>query len=546
MKKTILILTAIATLASCGGGTGSGSSRDGVHAVSTTDTTANESASQSTTTYQYVEPKEDIAKIILDSLVNNDYIDPDIWSAIAEADDDNELDECFDTISNTYRHFSQNKWARYDNYSYNAEIALKCYQTNKSEWIGVVMKSIYTFADGDETESKGVYPVLYSNGKLTRLDSSKVFPTELLRVLKLVGETNSIHWRFENTYFATYSDNYWPLRFLFDGEKFVTDPATPLLFNVLAYGDGDFNWVDNNANKYWIQLNSTPDSKDNIQPDGTLKADGKTLAKFEITDGKVMGYTLLDPSCGVAQNTKSDSVVGKPVAIGQPIKNVLDRPRVNSMKDTTETSGIKDGKFVVLQHVKRDDYYNFDIYHEFIAKDENSNIESIRIYCTPYTASLEDDIKNNKNMTPEFREAFNTFKFTERYPKCGTYSHLIGGASDLYLKFSDGAYFFVAYQLDDGGLLILVANALSVRDADQKNIKAWIYKNGNFDETQCSLPKPPAEFSDMDFEMEFREDGLHYSNYSEKEFLSYPWNGKKFVNQYEEEETANDTINDSK
>ncbi|MBQ5550392.1 MAG: lipoprotein, partial [Bacteroidales bacterium] len=34
MKKTILILTAIATLASCGGGTGSG--RDGVHAVSTT------------------------------------------------------------------------------------------------------------------------------------------------------------------------------------------------------------------------------------------------------------------------------------------------------------------------------------------------------------------------------------------------------------------------------------------------------------------------------------------------------------------------------
>ena len=176
--------------------------------ISTTDTTANEPESQSTTTYQYVEPKEDIAKIILDSLVNNDYIDPDIWSAIAEADDDNELDECFDTISNTYRHFSQNKWARYDNYSYNAEIALKCYQTNKSEWIGVVMKSIYTFADGDETESKGVYPVLYSNGKLTRLDSSKVFPAELLRVLKLVGKTNSIHWRFENTYFATYSDNY--------------------------------------------------------------------------------------------------------------------------------------------------------------------------------------------------------------------------------------------------------------------------------------------------------------------------------------------------
>ena len=537
MKRIFLIIPALALLAACGGAGRDGAGKDGVHTVSTSsDTTANggDSANTVTTTptYTYVEPNEDIAKIIFDSLANYDF-DSDIWSAVIEADDDGVLDECFDTTSKTYRHFTQNKWSRYDSYYYNANIDLKCYQTNKSEWLGVVTKSINTSEEDDHTEVTGFYPVLYSNGKLTRLDSSKVFPAEMLQILKLIGKAHSVNWRFENTYLETYSQDYWPVKFLFDGEKFVTDTTMPLLFNTIN-NHGTFTWIDNNDNQHCIQVNSKPDSADNIKSDGIFKADGKVLLKAEITDGKVMAYTILDPRCGVAQNTTRDSVVGKPVAIGYPIANLIVRQRDKSiMRDSTEKAYMKDGKFVVWQHVKHDTYNNLDIYYEYISKDANSNIDSIRVYCTTYTASLEDDIKNNQEMTPEFKEAFNAFKFTERYPKCGTYKYSNGDKNHLLLKFSDESYVFVGYKLNVGGFLILVAKTVTYSTVDPEKIRTWLYMNDDFKEYQYTLPKPPAEFSDMDFEMEVDGEGLHYSNYEEKEFISFPWDGKHFVNQYE-------------
>ena len=530
MKKQFAIIIAALVLASCGGGTSTSTQQN----ADTTD--GRDDVNTVSTTYQYVEPTEDIAKIIFDSLANDEF-DYGIWNAVAEADDDNELDECFESDSKTHRYFSQNKWSRYDGYSYNAQITLQCYKTNNSDWLGIVWKNISCFAEGEDHDDKELYPVLYSNGKLTRLDSTKVFPAEMLHILDLYKKGANFEWKLDKTSFDARNYKIFAVKFNWNGEKFVADPETPLVSIADPFNSGDFKVLNDDIN---ISFLTEPDKKYGVKPDGTIKAsDGTTIAKLTLEDGKMTGYTILGKNIGL-ECYFDHSNKGKATALGFPLRNVID-----GNQDTTLTKTSKDGKLLVTLHKKHDDNKMRDIFYEFVAKDESSPIESIRVYSMPFTANIAEELDKYKNLLPETKATFLALNITERMPELGFFKSLHGIDKHISLRFESGSYHFQIYHADEGGEYVLFIKTEYNGDTDAKaeTAKWWHHKDGKFTPTNITIPKRP--FNDENYALGFSDDGIHYDNMMEKDFRAYLWNGKKFVNEYEEEETTDDGTNAS-
>ena len=111
MKKQLLIIPAIALLASCGGGQQTQQNNAGSDSVQ---------AATTIPTFTYVEPNEDIAG--------------KIWELIAEDDTDFNGEETLDTdtASKTYKCQEYNLWSRYDDINIFSSIELKCYQMEDS------------------------------------------------------------------------------------------------------------------------------------------------------------------------------------------------------------------------------------------------------------------------------------------------------------------------------------------------------------------------------------------------------------------------------
>ena len=529
MKKILIPAIALATLASCGGGTGTGTTQQNADSTAAGD---GGDAINRVSTYQYVEPTEDIAKIIFDSLANDEF-DYGIWNAVAEADDDNELDECFESDSKTHRYFSQNKWSRYDGYSYNAQITLQCYKTNNSDWLGIVWKNISCFAEGEDHDDKELYPVLYSNGKLTRIDSTKVFPAEMLHILDLYKKGANFEWILDKTSFDARHYELFTVKFNWDGEKFVADPETPLVQIADPFVDGNFDMMITDIN---IGLLQEPDKKYGVKSDGTLKAsDGTTLAKLTLEDGKMTGYTILGKNIGLKCYSGHNN--GKAAALGFPMQNVIE-----NNTDTSLTKTSKDGKLVVTLHIKHDDNKMRDIFYEFAAKDESSPIENIRVYSVPFTADFVTELNKYKNLLPETKATFLALNITERMPELGFFKSLSGLGKNISLRFESGSYHFQIYPADEGGEYVLFIKTEYNGDTDAKaeTAKWWHHKDGKFTPTNIAIPARP--FNDEKYALGFNDEGIHYDNIYEKDFRSYPWNGKKFVNEYEEEESTDTDV----
>ena len=180
MKNSIPILIALALLAaSCGGGS----------------TTHNQSGDAATKpAYQYVEPTEDIAHIIWDYLTKNDH---DIWDAALEADDNDQLEDCltFESKSAMKFGFSYHTGPADGNSYYAAQLQMKCYQMPDSSWLAVIAQQVQFSTQLEEYEEyyrPKIYALNYKNGKITRTDSTKIFPKEFF-VLNRDGK--HIEWR---------------------------------------------------------------------------------------------------------------------------------------------------------------------------------------------------------------------------------------------------------------------------------------------------------------------------------------------------------------
>ena len=114
-------------------------------------------------------------------------------------------------------------------------------------------------------------------------------------------------------------------------------------------------------------------------------SDGEVLAHFIVEDGVISGYNLRSPLCGFAQVEEFDDkgwhITSEPVAIGLPVKNVLDYEKDPTiLKDTTIVTDYRDGKYIITQQLCHSEDFGIDIFIEFTANDEQSDIETIRVY----------------------------------------------------------------------------------------------------------------------------------------------------------------------
>ncbi|MBP5681936.1 MAG: hypothetical protein J6X05_01630 [Bacteroidales bacterium] len=499
MKKQLLIIPAIALLTACGGGN-----------TNQNGGTDSDQAAQTIPTFTYVEPNEDIAG--------------KIWELIAEDDTDFNGEETLDidTASKTYKCQEYNLWSRYDDINIFSSIELKCYQMEDSSWVAVVRKNFDGSIEGSQRIDKTIYAVRYHQGKISRLDSTAIFPDVLFQIADIYRSDKAV-FLFNNTCFEVRSTNFWPVKFYWNGKNFVTVPSSPLIQNTDHTISGRYlSFRDPYHKTYFIDINSKdPDSDLHIASDGTFKdSKGNPIVKFDLADGKITGYQIISPTLALATGWRSDSLSGLPMAIGQPIKNVLTQISYTLLTKTT-----KDGKLVVKYRVNHDETSLFDAYREFTANDENSPIESVHVYTVPIVLDLNTELEKQA-MDPETKKIFTAFKIVERVQSLGRFKRLSGWGHIINLTYESGDYHFQTYDAHGGGQYVLLIKKTDYR-LDPATAKWWHYGNGEFQPAQIEMPLPP--FNDESCELEIGDDGISYNNYAEKDFHSYSWNGEKFV-----------------
>lgn len=499
MKKQLAIIALAAlALSSCGGGS------------------TQQNQENTIPEFTFVEPKENIAE--------------KIWELLLEEDSDfgGEEEMDIDTASNTYKCIEYNMWSRYDDMNIHNFVELKCYQKNDSSWIGVVNKKIDETVEGSTRVIKTVYAVHYSQNKITPVDSTEIFPEIFFQIGNINQQSAfGVYYNFFNTRFETRSRYFWPIQFYWSGSKFVAVPSTPLMQNADDIQTGNFSYFDN---KYsYFNINSQPDDKFVIGSDGVFKdSKGNAIAKIELNDGKVSGYYLLDSKLALAPECR-DSVTGLPAAIGLPIKNVL-----SQINDSTLTKTQKDGKLVVTYRLKHDEFNLLDIFREYTAKDENSPIETIHVYTVPFTVNINEELEKWPSLLHETKNIFKAFNIMERINGLGKFKRLSGIGKNISVDFENGDYHFQFYPASQGGEYVLLIKTSSFEGADPGTAQWWYHSNGKFSPAEIAIPKLP--YNDEAYQLSFDDDGLHYDNMMEKDFIFYEWNGSKFTNEEEDEE----------
>ena len=501
MKKHIFSLLAIASLAlsACGGGSSEQQQEDNLLKE-----------------FTFVEPNEPIAEKICELLSEDD------------SDFGGEEDMDIDTSSNTYKAFAFNLWSKYDDISINHHIEIKCYQMLDSSWIGVVYKSIDESMEGTTRQEEKVFAVRYSDNKITPVDSASIFPELFFHVVNINRHcTRKVVWNFKNTTIEPTSEYFWPLRFVWNGTNFFADTSFQFIQNVDPSKGGHFWYYSADSKPVDIWINSEPDKEYGISNGGILKdKKGNPLAKFEVEDGKVMGYYLLDPNLGFGR-AYDFAIKGEPAAIGKPIKNVLDE-----YQDTTVTKTMKDGKLVVTHHIKHSDYSLIDVFREYTANDENSSIESIHVYAVPFTVSVEEQLDKSNNISPKTRALFTSFDFSNKISGLGKFKGLDGNDDHILLQYENGNYLFQVYsdQLEVDYMLVIK----KIDDSYDPISAKWWYRNEE-GLHPILINIPPFPHNDKSYTLYFDDEGLHYDNYETKDFRFYKWDSGDFINEYDDD-----------
>ena len=538
MKKTTLLITAAVCafmLCSCGG---------------------------KQKTYTYVEPEENIAFKIWNLLTEGHQEVKPVIDAAIEADYYTQ-EEATDTVSKTelvYDYFIPRGFAEDDNYLV-ANYRLKCFQKLDDSWIGIVIKNVHGYVLDEADCGRELFAVHYDGTQAKAIDINPLFPESFKPLQEYYAEIYDNCFYFSNDAMFIASSAYWPVKYNWNGKRFEQDPESVFMTNSVQMAFGDFSYYDKGrytpiaiGNEYA----GSPEVKD---------TEGHVLALLDIKDGIVEGYTLESPLCGVAQDLDYDSdleatmIKSKPIALGFPIENVLDYDKGYWMKDTVVSQGMKDGKYVITQQIAHDKLFKKrDVFIDFTAKDEHSNIEQIRVYSYPLTIAMEDEVNESKTLQPHVKEIFNALGYDFKAPEFGDFDHFIGHCDDKngFDFYFNGEVKNVRFQTYDAGERQLVVLAKYGEDEKLMGLHSWYYQDGSFKETVVDLPIPePEEFeaynlnSDYDIQPEnyllsFTENGIEYYAITERNdgastrdedgiyinpdfyTVKYQWNGKKF------------------
>lgn len=511
--------------------------------------------------YTYVEPKENIAFKVWNLLMEHPEVKPVIDEAINI--DYYTQEEATDTINKTelkYNYIVPRGFEEEDNYL-AAEYRLKCFEMLDNSWLGIVIKAVHGYALEESDCGRKLFAVHYDGTNITDYDINQLFPEWFKRIQKNYAESYSNCFYFSNDAMFTGSEGFWPVKYNWNGKNFEKDPESVFLTSSVQLASGDFLYYDGGLTMY--SIGNAYDGADNTLKD----SEGNLLARFEVNDGIIEGYTLESPLCGVAQDLDYDSdlevsvIKSKPIALGYPIQNVLDYDKGYWMKDTVFSQGMKDGNYVITQQIDHDKLFKKrDIFIDYTAKDEHSAIEQIRVYSYPLTVILENEVSESENLASEVKEIFNALQYDFKAPEFGEFDRFLcfsGDHNGFDVDFTGEvrAVRFQTYQEDDKRLVIIAKYG---EDEKLMDIDSWNYANGCFTETIVDFPIPlPEEFEaysmydDYSINLEnyilsFNDKGIEYYALSDRndgtsmkdeygiyinpEFytIRYQWNGKRF------------------
>lgn len=527
-------------------------------------------------TYTYKEPEENIAKQIWDLLTLED---PKVQPVIAVANDFDYYtqEECTISKSNTelkYDYVIPQGFAEDDNYL-AALYELKCYQKLDNTWIALVLKNVHGYGLDEKDCGQDFYAVHYDGEKTTPCELETIAP-EAYRFIQANVNSGYIslydNLSFENTAFRISNSTFWPIMYNWNGKVFNQDPESLMLQSTVDLYRGDFSYYES-GNYYGFDIGQYRDYLLSMKGDNLIDSKGNVLAHLECNDGIVEGYTLESPSCGVAQQVDyiSDKYIyiikSKPIALGYPIQNVLDYQKGYWMKDTVVSQGMSDGKYVITQQLAHDKINGKrDVYIEYIAKDEHSNIEKIHVYSHPITLIFEEEVNDSKDLADHVKTIFNELNYDFKTPSFGAFWFFL---SDSYSKNGFDAHFtgevqsirLQTYDAGDKTLVVLAQygeDEVFVNSDKLLNLQAWYYENGQFTETALDLPKPlPEDFAAYSinddttidpehYTLSFDDQGIQYYAFSDRNdgavmrdedgifinpdfyTIQYLWNGKQF------------------
>lgn len=533
MKKQISIISfAAITLFSCGGGT------------SQQEANNNNDAKQPA--YQYVEPKDSIVRIIWNKVKTED---PEVKRVIAAAVKLNTIPQskAENFKSKTLLDYKFECLTEWDNEA-NPLVAcyrMQCYQMIDSSWIAVIAQAI----DGSKVDQNDcgnkLRVVKYKDGALSFPDYKTYFPKQIRTVELVNPETYRIGFLLDTLRVHFRSGECWPLEFTWNGSTFDCD-SKELIDRINCY-HYNINTYDDKIENFLLGHKYT------LGPDKVFKSnDGTVLLKLDVTAGisqgekcdVLAGYTVVDPSVGMVTERDFDEtnelriVSQAPIALGYPIKNVLDTKWSQGCeKESTLTKETKDGK-LYLTYSRHDDSDKRDYYLEFVAKDENSNIEGIRVYSKTFTVDIKEEVSKCKDKTDKLKEIFKAFDYKFAAPEFGEFNYVncygYGNCVELNFWGDTNACFLIMEQGDKTlvGLSRITwntSNGYSYKDS------FWYYDDGKFTPTEFPLPATSYKGDLKEVRRTFDGASLTYEvGYPDDEDGDYfcetfLWNGEKFV-----------------
>ena len=524
IMKTNIIIFIFATLTffACGGGTTQNAGTDGANA---------DSASRDGVPTVSTTTNDTIVKTIWEKLKTDD---PHISKVVAEGNavdfnyykDDEE--HYFSKTSMDYKYHVPKGSEEPDNYI-NAIYRLQCYPMSDGGWLATVEQSVNGYQLQEEDCGYKLFVVKYNDGKISYPQYTDYFPECLSYVEERLGtdsDRDRSKLKYSDAGISYKSSTCWPLKFVWNGKKFET--PSKFIYEAINMWYGDLNTPFGSA---------TVGSKWYGSPDGILKdKSGNKIAEIELNGEIVEGYTVFDPSCGAVQDNNSDSITHSPIAIGYPIKNVLeykDNPKAwtKNMKDTTITKGMKDGKYVITQQLCHDKINKKrDVFIDFVAEDENSPIETIRVYSKPFEVSIQGEVELAEGVSAEAKEIFKALDANEydngKFKHVSTDYNIHNGFS-LYFN-DDTNLCFHIYKTNDGRYLVMLVKF----DVLSKKIgeKFWYYKDGTLTPTDFKIPD--TQLKEKYIYMRFGDDFIQYDNgeYKPMDRIEehYLWNGEEF------------------
>ena len=360
--------------------------------------------------FTYVEPKDEIAKIIWTKLLESD---PGVKHIVDEAKTwqmDDGLGEYFNGASQKERYPQKTRMIFHNvvdgaegSYDALAYFKMQCYQTNEGDWIAVLFTVAEGVVENGPSRMANLSSLIYKDGELYDYSDKADIPAVQIQPITAYPnrDYSDCAILFDTIGFTLISRDFWPIRYNWNGEKFVQDAESAVLASITdKYGKfGPFH-ID-----YELKMNYSV-AKDCQLENNVLTQNGEKMAEFEINEGKISAITIYSSKIGYAQKIKYTNdtygssylevVASKPLAVGFPIKNAFDK----APDYTTEK---KDGYYVLTRLTNRDKYNKRDIMISLYAKDENSNIEKIRLYAVPLKITLESELADDKNMPDEVK-----------------------------------------------------------------------------------------------------------------------------------------------